>query len=178
MQNTTNHIQNNNYNQSLKLDPKSDLVFKKIFGNELHSNILISLLNSIIFPYNQANPELITKVELLNTYMYGDHVNEKVSVLDIRARTNCEQMINIEMQIKKDYDIIGRSLYYGSRLINSQLAKKELYGELKRSVVIFILDFIVFPEEINFHNVYLLKNIATNSVLTDLLKFHYIELPK
>ena len=29
-------------------DPKNDLAFKKIFGNDKHKNILISFLNSIL----------------------------------------------------------------------------------------------------------------------------------
>ena len=29
-------------------DPKNDLAFKKIFGNENHKNILISFLNAIL----------------------------------------------------------------------------------------------------------------------------------
>ena len=41
------------------LDPKSDIAFKKLFGNITHKNILISFLNSIL-----QRPEGLKIVEL------------------------------------------------------------------------------------------------------------------
>lgn len=46
-------------------DPKNDLAFKKIFGDEKHKNILISFLNAVLdFKDNLS----IVDVSLANTY--------------------------------------------------------------------------------------------------------------
>ena len=47
------------------MDPKIDLVFKKIFDNEQHKNILISFLNAMIY---ESQP-VIEDVKILNPYV-------------------------------------------------------------------------------------------------------------
>ena len=44
------------------LPPKMDFVFKRIFGNENHPNVLISFLNAVLKPVNK-----ITRVEVQGT---------------------------------------------------------------------------------------------------------------
>lgn len=72
------------------LSPRVDFVFKKIFGNEQHPNILISFLNAVL---NQK--DVITSVKILNTDIDKDHVEDKYSRLDIKATTNNKEHINI-----------------------------------------------------------------------------------
>ncbi len=50
------------------LSPKVDFVFKKIFGNEKHPNILISFLNAVIKP-----TDLIKSVQIKNKYLKNDN---------------------------------------------------------------------------------------------------------
>ena len=46
-------------------DPKNDLAFKKIFGNENHKNILISFLNAVLGEVNQSKH--IENFQILNS---------------------------------------------------------------------------------------------------------------
>ncbi len=89
------------------LSPKIDFVFKRIFGNEKHPKILISFLNSVM-----TNSDPIKSVEILNTDIEKEHIDDKFSRLDIKAKTNKGEVVNIEIQLKNEYNMIKRSLDY------------------------------------------------------------------
>ena len=154
------------------LSPKVDFVFKKIFGNEKHPKILISFLNAVIKP-----TDLIKSVEIKNTDIEKEHIEDKYSRLDIKAITNNGEHINIEIQVKNEYNMIKRSLYYWSKMYESQLTKGQDYDSLSRTICINILDFKYLKND-NFHNCYRLKEKNTNEELTDVMELHFIEIPK
>ena len=93
------------------LSPKIDFVFKKIFGNEKHPEILISFLNAVMEP---TDP--IKSVQIKNSDIEKEHIEDKYSRLDIKAITNSGEYINVEIQVKNEYNMIKRSLYYWSTL--------------------------------------------------------------
>lgn len=154
------------------LSPKVDFVFKKIFGNEQHPEILISFLNAVI-----QSDDPIKSVEIKNTDIEKEYLNAKFSRLDIRALTNRDEQINIEIQVRDEYNMIKRSLYYWSKMYDSQLEKRGKYESLKRTICINVLDFSFLSDD-KFHSVYRLKDIKTNKELTDVMEIHFIELPK
>ena len=154
------------------LSPKVDFVFKKIFGNEKHPNILISFLNAVIKP-----TDLIKSVQIKNTDIEKEHIEDKYSRLDIKAITNNGEHINIEIQVKNEYNMIKRSLYYWSKMYEGQLTKGQDYDTLSRTICINILDFKYLKND-NFHNCYRLKEKTTNEELTDVMELHFIEIPK
>lgn len=154
------------------LSPKVDFVFKKIFGNEQHPEILISFLNAVI-----QSDDPIKSVEIKNTDIEKEYLNAKFSRLDIRALTNRDEQINIEIQVRDEYNMIKRSLYYWSKMYDSQLEKRGKYESLKRTICINVLDFSFLSDD-KFHSVYRLKDIKTNEELTDVMEIHFIELPK
>ena len=154
------------------LDPKIDFVFKNIFGSSKHPRILISFLNSVLKPKN-----LISKVEIKNTDIEKHFVEDKFSRLDVKAETNTGEIINVEIQLKNEYNMIKRSLYYWSKLYEEQLSEGEDYSELKRTVCINILNFKYLKND-RFHNGYRLKEIETQEELSGLLEIHFIEIPK
>ena len=154
------------------LSPKVDFVFKKIFGNEKHPNILISFLNAVIKP-----TDLIKSVQIKNTDIEKEHIEDKYSRLDIKAITNNGEHINIEIQVKNEYNMVKRSLYYWSKMYEGQLTKGQDYDTLSRTICINILDFKYLKND-NFHNCYRLKEKNTNEELTDVMELHFIEIPK
>ena len=154
------------------LSPKVDFVFKRIFGNEKHPKILISFLNAVIKP---TDP--IKSVEIKNTDIEKEHIEDKYSRLDIKAVTNNGEHINVEIQVKNEYNMIKRSLYYWSKMFENQIVKGDDYDTLSRTICINILDFKYLKND-NFHNCYRLKEINTNEELTDTMELHFIEIPK
>ena len=154
------------------LDPKMDFVFKNIFGSEKNPKILISFLNATLKP-----KDLITSVEIKNTDINKNYIEDKFSRLDVKATTSNDEIINIEIQLKNEYNMIKRSLYYWSKLYSEQLNEGEDYSLLKRTICINILNFKYLKTRM-FHSVYRMKEIHTNEELSDIEEIHFIEIPK
>ncbi|MEG1285585.1 MAG: Rpn family recombination-promoting nuclease/putative transposase, partial [Romboutsia sp.] len=154
------------------LSPKIDFVFKKIFGSQEHPKVLISFLNAVLKPIIA-----IVEVEIKNSDIEKEYIEDKFSRLDVKAKTSNNEIINIEIQLKNEYNMIQRSLYYWSKLYEEQLTEGDRYDKLCRTVCINILDFKYLKND-RFHNGYRLKEIETNEELTDLEEIHFIEIPK
>lgn len=154
------------------LNPQIDFVFKKIFGTEKNKPILINFLNAVIKP---TTP--IKDVEIKNNDIDKDFIEDKFSRLDVKATTSNKEHINIEIQVKNEYNMIQRTLYYWSKMYSEQIQNRDNYSKLERSVCINILNFKYLKNE-KYHNAYRLKEMTSNEELTDLQEIHFIELPK
>ena len=154
------------------LPPKMDFVFKRIFGNENRPNVLISFLNAVLTPVDP-----IKSVSLKDTTIEKSHLEDKYSRLDVKAMTNKGEHINIEIQLKDEYNMIKRSLYYWSKLYEGQLENGENYQKLSRTICINLLNFNLLNHD-KFHSAYRLKDCETNEELTDVMELHFIELKK
>ncbi|EGT3607778.1 Rpn family recombination-promoting nuclease/putative transposase (plasmid) [Clostridium perfringens] len=154
------------------LNPQIDFVFKKIFGTEKNKPILINFLNAVIKP---TTP--IKDVEIKNNDIDKDFIEDKFSRLDVKATTSNKEHINIEIQIKNEYNMIQRTLYYWSKMYSEQIQNRDNYSKLERTVCINILNFKYLKND-KYHNAYRLKEITSNEELTDLQEIHFIELPK
>ena len=82
------------------------------------------------------------------------------------------------MQIKDNKDMIPRSVFYASKLLSEQIYGAKTYTYLKNVVVISLLNYIMFKDTNEYHNIYNLREIKTGKKLTEIIEFHYIELPK
>ncbi|WP_415338583.1 Rpn family recombination-promoting nuclease/putative transposase, partial [Clostridium perfringens] len=152
--------------------PQIDFVFKKIFGTEKNKPILINFLNAVIKP---TTP--IKDVEIKNNDIDKDFIEDKFSRLDVKATTSNKEHINIEIQVKNEYNMIQRTLYYWSKMYSEQIQNRDNYSKLERTVCINILNFKYLKND-KYHNAYRLKEITSNEELTDLQEIHFIELPK
>lgn len=155
-----------------KMSNHLDLVVKRIFGNENNPRILISFLNAVIKP-----KDLIQSVQIMNNDIDKESIEDKFSRLDIKAKTNKNELINIEIQIKDEHNMIKRSLYYWSKMFEGQLTEGQKYDTLAKTICINILNFKCLKTK-EAHSIYRLKEINTNEELTDLQEIHFIELPK
>ena len=154
------------------LDPKVDFVFKNIFGSPKHPKVLISFLNAVLKP-----DQLITDVELKGTDLSKQFVEDKYSRLDVKATTSTGELINIEIQLKNEYNMIKRSLYYLSKMYEEQLGEGDDYSILNRTICINILNFKYLKSQ-NFHTGYRFKEIQSHEELTDVMEIHFVEIPK
>ena len=155
-------------------DPKNDLAFKKIFGNEKHKNILISFLNSVL---DFQDEKTIVDVTMANPYQVPKIPELKETILDIRATNRNGDTFIVEMQRKDLGDFTKRSLYYTSKAYSSQLPKGNNYTELKKVYFIGILNFNIFENK-NYISRHLIINQETKTQDLDDFEFTFIELPK
>lgn len=154
--------------QEKRLSVKRDIVFKRIFAHKGNEAFLTEFLSSLL----NIN---IKKIEI----MHDIHLEkDKLGIIDVRAIINDDSIINIEIQLKNEFNIIKRSTFYGSKLISEQLKKNDLYNEIKPVIVICILNYNYFPfEEYINDTVMVLSKHRKHEVNTN-LKYYYIELPK
>ena len=152
--------------------PKYDTVFKRIFGDSKHTNVLISFLNSIV-ECNQP----ITSIEIKNTEIVPEYIDDKWSRLDLLATTNDQEIINIEIQVRDQKNITARALFYWSKLFGSQLSSGESYNELKRTITINILDFNHFKDDRYWHKG-MITDTKNHEIFSKLLEVHFLELKK
>jgi predicted transposase/invertase (TIGR01784 family) len=158
-----------------KINPRVDFAFKKLFGSEENKDLLISLINAIV-----SEQEQVVEVELKNPYNLADYRAGKISILDIKARSENGRWFNVEMQISEDYNFDKRAIYYWAKLVTEQLSEGMMFKELKKTISINIMDFNFIPVTEDVHNCYKIINIATgkDDRLHDIFELHYIELKK
>ncbi len=60
-------------------------------------------------------------MEILNPFIDKEALTDKMSVLDIRARTETRTLINVEIQLWNRRNIEKRTLYYWARMYAEQL---------------------------------------------------------
>ncbi len=154
------------------MKPSMDFVFKRLFGAEESKDSLISLLNAII-----KSDSPIKDIELKSPDLEKQHIGDKFCRLDIKAKTDKGEIINVEIQVRDEYNMVQRTLYYWSKIYSDQLGASENYKNLARTVCINILNFKLLDND-RYHNTYRLKEITTNEELTDIEEIHFIELPK
>ena len=171
----------NQTKQKYKLS--NDFIFKKVFAQDENNSELIDLLEAIL-------DIKIEKVEVKNPELPKNAMDEKASILDIKAYINNDTIIDIELQVKNEYNITERSVLYLSKLVAGQMEVGDDYTKLKKSISIVILLFNYF-ETNTYHNVAHMKFERTKEekyvemgykeeqeIAIPKLEMHFIELPK
>ncbi|MGG7164698.1 Rpn family recombination-promoting nuclease/putative transposase [Clostridium ihumii] len=108
--------------------------------------------------------------------MYS-YISDKKSILDIRAESSIGTKINIEIQVLRTLHMPERSLYYWSKMYIEQLNIGEKYSKLKKTITINVLDFDLIQSN-KYHTMFKLKENEENTLLTDVLEVHFLELQK
>lgn len=155
------------------VNPRVDLVFKKLFGVEENKDLLMSLINSIVSQEDQ-----VKDITLLNPYNPQNFRDDKLSVLDIKAVGETGKKFNIEIQISDEADYDKRALYYWAKLYTEQLKSGDDYSSLSKAIGIHILNFTSILETKKYHNVFNLREKESNFVYFKDLELHTIELKK
>jgi len=147
----------------LDVDPKVDYAFKHLFGRESTRAILTDVIDSVL----DAPPgHRIREIELLNPFNPKDALDDKLSILDVKARDQDGRQFNVEMQMLAYRHYEKRILYYCARLHQRQLREGQDYLELMPTISISFLDHVLFPQAPDYH------------LRFRLLEFHILELPK
>ena len=161
-------------NKKLKILPKYDFVFKKIFGirgRKDSEEFLKDFLSSII-------EEKIEKVEIeKDVHLEKMYEDNKEGILDVRATLNDNEEIDIEIQLDNKYNMVKRTLYYWAGLYYEGLEKGQNYLENRKVVVISILDYNIFPRGKYHEKAYITMEGSNERLLED-LELHYIQLKK
>jgi len=156
------------------VNPKIDLVFKKIFGTDENKDLLKSLINSIL-PENQK----IATLTIQNPYNEIDFVGDKLSIVDIKATDEIGRWYNIEVQIREQGFYGRRSLFYWAELYSGQLFESENFDKLNKAIMINLLDFVYFDDD-KYVRRCCFKDFETNEIYhqLDYADIYFVELRK
>jgi predicted transposase/invertase (TIGR01784 family) len=155
-------------------DIKNDIAFRKIFGNETKTEILISFLNAVL---KLEGSKQITWVEILNPYQLPIVLGAKSTILDIKAKDQRGNEYIVEMQVTDKIGFAKRVVFYTAKSYSSQLQSGENYYNLKPTIFIGILNF-TFLETTNYLSRHLILDAETQEHQLKDLDFNFIELPK
>jgi predicted transposase/invertase (TIGR01784 family) len=156
------------------VDVTNDIAFRRIFGNENKTKILISFLNAIL---RFEGGERIVEVEIINPYQLPRIAGEKASIIDVRAKDERGRQFVVEMQVASVKGFSKRVQYYAARDYSMQIDSGDKYHLLKPTFLIGILDFKHFECEKYLSNHATLDEETYENVLDD-IKYTFIELPK
>jgi predicted transposase/invertase (TIGR01784 family) len=159
------------------LDPKNDLLFKKIFGE--HKELLISFLNSLL-PLGDRE---IKEIEYLSPEQVPDTPLGKNSIVDVRCTDNTNRMFIVEMQMEWSNIFRKRLLVNGSKAVIKQIEKKKIddrvkkFSELEPVYVLAVINGI-FSEGIDWHHHLQIISPKNPDVVIEGLDYILLELPK
>lgn len=158
------------------VDPKNDVAFKKLFGDDEHKSITINFLNSML---NLSGDEEIKKIEFLKSEVLPEHLLGKKIYLDVFCTNASDKQFIIEMQSVNEFDFIKRSQVYAARVLSSQLFKGQKYEELIPVIFLGIVDYTLFENHKDIISTYAVTNILNGEIpYQSLLTWHYVELSK
>ena len=157
----------------LGIRPINDFAFKKVFGTPENRGPLLSLLNAILKPKTP-----IVDVTLVNPFNLQDFLDNKLSILDIKAVDAAGAIYDIEIQLEVLEGAAERIVFYGCELVAGQLKAGDEYRQLCPVYSIWLLAGTLWPETAQLHHAFRLADKDSGRVLDGTLEIHTVELPK
>ncbi len=155
------------------LDPKSDLTFKKIFGQ--HPHLLKSFLNALL-PLPAGS--YIESLEYLPAELVPELPLLKQSIVDVRCKDNNGRQFIVEMQMHWTTAFMQRVLFNASKAYVMQLDKPYYYTSLQPVYALSLVNDVYEPGNPEYYHHYQIVNIADTEKQIEGLEFVFVELPK
>jgi predicted transposase/invertase (TIGR01784 family) len=108
------------------LDPKNDVVFKKIFGRNPH--LLISFLNSQL---TFEDGSIIESIEYLKDELIPDNPLKRRSIVDVHCTDNLKRQFIVEMQVEWVEAFFERMLFNTAHIYSRQLKRGSKFLKLQ-----------------------------------------------
>ncbi|MDR0691922.1 MAG: Rpn family recombination-promoting nuclease/putative transposase [Prevotellaceae bacterium] len=155
------------------LDPKNDLIFKRVFGE--HKHLCKSLLNSMlpleasqqIVDLEYQQPELVPEIPAL-----------KGSIVDVHCTDNRGRRFIVEMQMYWTDSFKSRVLFNASKAYIKQLDSGKEYKFLQPVYALSFVNETFDSDPAVYYHDYKIVNIENREKQIEGLEFVFIELPK
>ena len=152
----------------------NDFGFKHVFGRDVNKDILIAFLNGII------PDRVIVDLEHIRNEQIPSDPYTKGSIFDLYCETDDGSRIVVELQKKPQGDYIDRAIYYSAFPIQTQIEKGRGKYTFSAVYIINILNFNLkeLRSQKEVLSTFRLKELQTNTILSDKYTLIFIELPK
>ena len=158
--------------ENKKYNLKNDIIFKAFFSRKGNEIFLIDFLEALL----NIKIESIKIKEEVNLEQLS--VDEKGGRLDLQAKLNDGIIVNIELQMKNNYDIEERTTLYSTKISSREAGRGTDYKNIDKIIMINILGYnlLEFEEYIS-ETVIVLDKHRDYEMLKG-IKWYFIELPK
>jgi predicted transposase/invertase (TIGR01784 family) len=156
------------------LDPKIDLAFKRVFGQNI--DLLKSFLNALL-PLPEDAP--IESLEYLSAEHAPDlPLIEKYSIVDVKCKDAKGRIFIVEMQMLWSAYFGQRVLFGGSQAYVKQLGRAQDYSLLQPVYALALINSIYEPDSPDYYHHYKIIKVGQAEKTLKGLEFVFIELPK
>ena len=155
------------------LDPKTDIVFKKIFGQ--HPHLLKSFLNAVL-PLSEDS--MIVELDYLPSEQVPVIPAFKYTVVDVRCTDQQGRVFIVEMQIQWTTSFMQRMLFNASKAYVTQLEKGEKFHLLKPVYGLGLINTTFDAGQDHWFHHYKMVNVKKPKAEIKDLQLVFIELPK
>lgn len=124
-------------------DPKTDFVFKRIFGAEARKPLLVALLNHLL---ELDGERCIVELQHLPSDQRVDVPELKLSIVDVKCTDATGRRFVVEMQVLKVEGFDKRVVYNASKAYVLQLRNADEYPTLCDVVGVTICNFNLWPD--------------------------------
>ncbi|GHV54022.1 hypothetical protein FACS1894181_17920 [Bacteroidia bacterium] len=155
------------------LDPKNDLVFKRIFGE--HPHLLKSFLNALM-PLEEGR--YIESLEYLSPENVPENPLKKFSIVDVRCKDNYGRYFIVEMQMQWSKIFPNRMLLNTTQTYSNQIEKGYGYGTLQSVYGLGILNESFDNKTPEFYHRYQMANCKNTNETIEGIEIILVELPK
>ena len=156
------------------LPPKSDVVFKMLFGDERNKDILIDFLKAIL----NLSEEEYEYITITDPHLKREKIKDKLGIVDVKLTSASGKIIHIEIQVLEQEEIPERVTYYNAKMLTAQLKSGEEFDTLQKTISILITDFEIIEDKRKYHYAFELIDKETGVKFTDLIEIHTLELQK
>ena len=155
------------------INPFTDWGFKKIFGQEVSKDILITFLNSLL-----EGEHVITDLTFLNKEQVPEAKDMRGIIYDVYCTTDKGERIIVEMQNRDQTHFIDRTTFYMAKAISSQGQRGNWDYRLDAVYGVFFMNFR--SSELGSDKLrtdIVLSDKETHKMLTGKLRMIYLQLP-
>ncbi|MBR2104498.1 MAG: Rpn family recombination-promoting nuclease/putative transposase [Bacteroidales bacterium] len=154
-------------------DPKTDVVFKKVFGE--HKNLAISLLNAVL---QLDGKKRIKDLEYLPSEILPIMGGKRSSAVDVRCQDSYGDYFIVEMQMYWSSDFLRRVLYNCAKVYATLYNKGEEHYKVKRVFSVNILNDVCDNDTANNYHRFNMSEIGNPKRVIEGIEILCIELPK
>jgi len=159
-----------NQGTPLKYTWKSDVLFKMIFVK------YPDLLKRLVCVLLGIDHKTVEFFNVVNGDIPPDEVGKKFCRLDVNMVIDGKR-VNLEIQVQDEGNFPERLLYHWAREYSSALPVGENYSTLPKTIIISIVDFIMFDCG-EAHSEFQALEVKRHTPISDKFNIHIYELPK
>lgn len=117
-------------------------------------------------------------MELLNPFSEQEALDDRLTILDVKARDQSGRRFNIEMQMLPHRGFRERILYYWAQLHHEQLHEGDEFHELRPTISICFVNGNLFPQVPDYRIQFNLRDAQHGLVFSPQIAIYVVELRK